>query len=89
MKGGQSLNHLQQKKQEKEDELWVKPQPCVICKKVIGGAYANHGDAGWTCSATCMKAQDAKPKYPGHEASTFEELHHATLSGGQDGEVES
>lgn len=73
MKGGQNLRDLQQKKLE--DEQYVKPQPCIICKKVIGGAYANHGDAGWTCSATCMKTQDAKPKYPGHLAEDFERTH--------------
>lgn len=45
MKGGQNLAVLQQRK--KEEEGWVKPQPCCICHKMIGGAYANHGDAGW------------------------------------------
>ena len=75
MKGGQNLRDMQQKKKDQEETQWVASQPCVICKKVIGGAYANHGDAGWTCSATCMKAQDAKPKYPGHEAQDFERKH--------------
>ena len=43
MKGGQNLRELQQKKTE--GEPWVKPQPCVICGKVIPGAYGHHGDA--------------------------------------------
>jgi hypothetical protein len=75
MKGGQNFREMQQKKQEAEEKQWVKPQACIVCKKVIGGAYANHGDAGWTCSATCMKTQDAKPKYPLHTAADFERKH--------------
>lgn len=62
MKGGQNLRDLQAKK--KEEDGWVVPQNCIICNKRIGGAYANHGEAGWTCSATCMRQQDAKPRYP-------------------------
>ncbi len=73
MKGGQNLRDLQAKKAIEDG--WVAKQPCIICKKVIGGAYANHGDAGWTCSAACMKVQDAKPKYPDHTAEDFERKH--------------
>ena len=71
MKGSQNFREIQQKKKATEDAEWVKPQACVICKKVIGGAYANHGEAGWTCSATCMKTQDAKPKYPNNTEEMF------------------
>jgi hypothetical protein len=56
MKGGQSLNHLQQKKQEKEDELWVKPQLCHVCKKLIPGAYGHttlNAGVVWSCSKSC------------------------------------
>lgn len=67
MKGGQNFRELQAKKQKEEEEVWVKPQPCLICGKVIGGAYAHHGH-GWTCSKSCMLQEDAKPRYPGHEA---------------------
>lgn len=78
MKGGQNLATLQQRK--KEEEGWVKPQPCVICGKVIGGAYANHGEAGWTCSSVCMKVQDAKPLYPNHtEEQFFERNRHGKM----------
>lgn len=69
MKGGQNLATLKQKKEEEDG--WVKPQPCVQCGKVIGGAYANHGEAGWTCSKACMKAQDEKPLYPNHTEEQF------------------
>lgn len=74
MKNGQNLRDLQQKKKEQEDEQYVKPQNCLVCNKTIPGAYAHHGH-GWTCSATCMKVEDAKPRYPGHLAETFEKEH--------------
>lgn len=57
MKGGQNLRDLQAK--AKESEPWVKPQPCVMCGKVIAGAYGHHGDNGWTCSALCERNYDA------------------------------
>jgi len=69
MKGGQNLAVLQQRK--KEEEGWVVPRPCCICHKVIKGAYANHGDAGWTCSKACMQVQDQKPRYPGWSEEEF------------------
>lgn len=75
MKGGQNLAYLQQEKKEKDEKQWVPSQPCIICGKSMSGAYANHGDAGWTCSSVCMREQDAKPKYPGHTAEAFEKLH--------------
>ena len=87
MKGGQSLNHLQQKRKEKEEEQWVKPQPCLICGKTIEGAYAQHPD-GWTCCNKCMKVQDAKPKYPGHSEEEFLNRQgepDASVSSGEDG----
>lgn len=58
MKGGQNFRDLQDKKKKVEEEQWVKPQPCVICGKVIPGAYGHHGDAGWTCSASCERTFD-------------------------------
>ena len=70
MKNGQNLRELQQKKQEKEDAQWVKPQPCLICGKVIEGAYAQHPD-GWTCCSKCMREQDKRPKYPDHSEEDF------------------
>jgi len=72
MKGGQNLAHLQQKK--KEEEAWVKPQPCCICGKVIQGAYGFHED-GWTCSSFCEKEYDRRPIYPGHGYEAFEKAH--------------
>ena len=69
MKGGQNLAVLQQRK--KDEEGWVLASPCCICHKVIKGAYANHGDAGWTCSGKCMKVQDQKPRYPGWSEEEF------------------
>jgi hypothetical protein len=69
MKNSHNLAELQQRRNEEEG--WVKPQPCVQCGKLIGGAYANHGDAGWTCSDTCMKVQDSQPRYPGHTEESF------------------
>ncbi len=80
MKGGQNLAVLKQRKEEEEG--WVRPQPCCICGKMIGGAYANHGDAGWTCGIECMEAQDAKPRYPGHsEEEFFTRRKHAPVPG--------
>lgn len=68
MKGGQNLRELQAKK---EEEAWVKPQACIVCQKVIGGAYAQHSD-GWTCSSKCMKVRDTEDRFPGHSAEDFE-----------------
>jgi hypothetical protein len=68
MKGGQNLATLQQRK--KEEEGWVKPQPCCICGKVIGGAYGSHED-GWTCSGKCEREYNSRSKYPGHTEEDF------------------
>lgn len=68
MKGGQNLAVLQQRK--KEEDGWVKPQPCCICHKVIKGAYGFHAD-GWTCSGKCEREYDSRPKYPGHSEEQF------------------
>lgn len=43
---------------------------CMVCDKPIEGFYARFGDQG-TCNRTCMKVQDAKPKYPGHTEEEF------------------
>ncbi len=56
MKGGQNLRDLQQKR--KEEEGWVREQPCHICKKVLRGAYGHTNLAQgvvWSCSGTCEK----------------------------------
>lgn len=56
MKGGQNLRDLQQKK--KDEEGWVKEQPCHICKKMLKGAYGHTTllcGLIWSCSATCEK----------------------------------
>lgn len=70
MKGGQNLRDLQSKKQEKEDAQWVKPQPCIICQKVVCGYYGSW-EEGWTCNSACEKVQAAKPRYPGHTEQDF------------------
>lgn len=92
MKGGQNFRDMQQKKQEKEEAQWVKPQPCLICGKTIEGAYAQHQD-GWTCCGKCMREQDKRTKYPGHTEEDFFnrnlEADNATLSSQHNGEVES
>lgn len=59
MKGGQNLRDLQSDKQKKDEEAWVKPQPCHICAKVVKGAYGHTTlDEGpvWSCSKVCEKA---------------------------------
>jgi hypothetical protein len=66
MKGGQSLNHLQQQKREAEDAVWVKPQPCVICDKMLKGAYGHTvlDRVVWSCSATCeIEVQNLRKVY--------------------------
>ena len=68
MKGGQNLATLQQRK--KEEDGWVRPQPCCICGKVIPGAYGNHED-GWTCSKACEQVYNQRPKYVGHTEEEF------------------
>lgn len=65
------LHELQQKRREKEEEQWVKPQPCMICAKEIQGAYGHWGTLGWTCSAACERKQATKEKYPGHTEEDF------------------
>lgn len=71
MKGGQNLRTLQAERAKKEEEVWVRPQPCIICGKVLSGAYGNWGNVGWTCSAQCERVQAAKPRYPGHSEEDF------------------
>jgi len=55
MKGGQSLNHLQQKKKEQEEADWILKQNCHICQKPLSGPYGrttlNCGTV-WSCSKT-------------------------------------
>jgi len=73
MKGGQNLRDLQATKKQQEDERWVKPQPCLICGKIIEGAYAQHRD-GWTCCRKCMLEQDKKPLYPSPSKEFLQQL---------------
>ena len=54
------LAEMQQEAREADDECWVKPQACMVCGKVVKGAYGmwnldHHGGVGvgWTCSAAC------------------------------------
>jgi len=47
-----SFNLAERQQQVKEAEGWVKPQPCMVCGKVIPGAYGMW-QAGWTCSLYC------------------------------------
>ena len=56
MKGGQNLRDLQQKKDDAEG--WVKPQPCMVCAKVVVGAYGMWAN-GWTCSLKCEEKYNA------------------------------
>ena len=35
-----------------ETESWVKPQNCMVCEKLIPGAYGRWA-IGWTCSKHC------------------------------------
>lgn len=66
MKNGRNLRDLQQERKDREP--WVKPQPCLTCKKVIPGAYGNHSD-GWTCSRVCERTYDERK----HHASLLQE----------------
>ncbi len=43
---------------------------CMVCQKAIEGFYARFGEEG-TCSGECMRAQDLKPRYPGHSEEEF------------------
>lgn len=44
---------------------------CMVCGKSCEGFYGAWGEIGdppkGTCSKSCEKIQEAKPKYPGHE----------------------
>jgi hypothetical protein len=48
----------------KVEEVWVRPQPCHICKKVIPGSYGQTSlNCGvvWSCSKTCeLQVQQLK-----------------------------
>lgn len=51
MKNSFKLQEAQQ--QAKEAEAWVRPKPCVICQKMLKGAYGRHmvdDKEVWTCS---------------------------------------
>ena len=52
MKG---FNLAERQQQAKDAEGWVKSQPCIVCGKVIGGAYGAWS-RGWTCSKSCNSA---------------------------------
>jgi hypothetical protein len=47
---------------------------CMVCQKAVEGFYGQH-EGGGTCSRACERKQMEKPRYPGHEASVFEEKH--------------
>lgn len=54
MKGSFKLHEAQEKKKAEEPEL--ERQPCVICNKMLAGAYGRfNSDDGelWSCSKTC------------------------------------
>ncbi len=59
MKGAVSLNHLQQKKREAEIDAWVLPKPCIVCQKVIAGAYGRDSEDNWTCNSDCERSYRA------------------------------
>ena len=43
---------------KKDEEVWVRARECLICKKVIGGAYGHTligTEYEWSCSAKCEK----------------------------------
>jgi hypothetical protein len=50
MKNSFKLAEVQQ--QKKDSAPWVTPQPCMVCQKVVAGAYGNW-QQGWTCSLKC------------------------------------
>lgn len=39
-------------------DVWVKPQPCHVCSKVVPGAYGHTTlqEVVWSCSAVCERA---------------------------------
>lgn len=66
---------MQQKRQEKEDELWVKPQPCHICKKVIPGAYGHTTlsvGVVWSCSKSCEQQVQQLKQGERHEVQPLQ-----------------
>lgn len=80
MKNGQNLRELQQRQSAKEEEMWVKPQPCHVCKKVISGAYGQSwigGQLVWSCSGACEK-----------EVQRMKGAYNATATRSADGEAQ-
>ena len=70
MKGGQNLAVLQFDKKKKDEELWVLPKPCHICKKVIPGAYGHttlNAGVVWSCSKSCEKQVQQLKESERHE----------------------
>ena len=51
-----------QKKQKPTFES-LDPVTCMVCQKQAEGYYSRH-EGGGTCSKTCQREQDKKPKYP-------------------------
>lgn len=51
-------------------ESLVPKRHCMVCQKACEGWYATFGESG-TCSAKCMRIQDAKPLYPDHPVEAF------------------
>jgi len=65
MKGSQNLHQLQQHKKEKDDALWVIPKGCLICNKIMPGAYGHttiDEVVHWSCSAVCEKKVQQRKK---------------------------
>ncbi len=59
-----NLNEAQQHQREADELVWVKPEPCHICGKILKGAYGHTTlDCGtiWSCSKDCeSKVQQLK-----------------------------
>lgn len=67
MRGGVNLRDLQQKRKEQEDSYWVKPKPCIVCKKVVAGPYGRDSEDNWTCNSKCEGEYRASLSRQRHE----------------------
>ncbi len=74
MKNSFKLHEVQQKKKDKELEQWIHQPICCVCKRECEGYYGRWGNSG-TCDSACEKVQAAKPRFPEHNAASFEILH--------------
>jgi len=61
MKGSFKLQDVQQQKKQAEEEVWVKPKNCLVCNKLIAGAYGAW-EHGWTCSGHCERIYSSQLK---------------------------